>query len=165
MAGGGHRTLKHPPPHHRLDPSKRLSMWEGVMELAPGAGKSPTKPKGEEPAPSEAAQREAKCPIPRAAPSSSSQRAFPRKPLLDLEGLALLVLHGQSELGGDVHGLPGPQAEVQLLQQRGEEEEDLPAADGLAQAAPLAQPKGQNLLALCPAQLSPGGQEPLGPEG
>lgn len=98
--------------------------------------------------------------------AASSGRAFHRKTLLDLEGITLLVLHGQPVLGGDVHVLPRPQAEVQLLQQRGEEEEDLPAADGLAQAAPLAQPEGQNLLALRPADFCPrGGQEALGPEG
>lgn len=98
--------------------------------------------------------------------AASSGRAFHRKTLLDLEGLTLLVLHGQPVLGGDVHVLPRPQAEVQLLQQGGEEEEDLPAADDLAQAAPLAQPEGQNLLTLCPADFcARGGQETLGPEG
>lgn len=97
---------------------------------------------------------------------AASQRAVGGEAPLYLEALTLLVLHGQPVLRGEVHRLTGGQAELQLLQQGGEEEEDLPAADGLADAAPPPQAKRQHFVALRPVDLGPGCvEEPLGLEG
>lgn len=97
---------------------------------------------------------------------TASQRAVGGEAPLYLEALTLLVLHGQPVLRGEVHRLAGGQAELQLLQQGGEEEEDLPAADGLADAAPPPQAKRQHFVALRPVDLGPGCvEEPLGLEG
>lgn len=97
---------------------------------------------------------------------AASRRAVGEEAPFYLEALTLLVLHGQPVLRGDVHRLARRQAELQLLQQGGEEEEDLPAADGLADAAPPPQAERQHFVALCPVDLGPGCvEEPLGLEG
>lgn len=96
----------------------------------------------------------------------SSRRALAGEALLHLEALALLVLHGQPVLRGDVHPLPGGQADLQLLQDGGEEEEDLPAPDGLPDAPPLPQAEDQHLVSLRPAEFGAGCiEEALGLEG
>lgn len=102
--------------------------------------------------------------------SGSSSRTLRRarcgRALPNLEALAFLVFHRQSVLGSDVHLLPGAEAELQLLQQGGQEEEDFPPADGLPDASPLPQAESQHFVALRPVYLSPCSvEEPLGAEG
>lgn len=67
----------------------------------------------------------------------SSLRALHLEALLNLEVLTPLVLHCQSILRCYVHLLTITYAELQLLEQGGQEQEDLPPANGLTNALPL----------------------------
>lgn len=69
-------------------------------------------------------------------------------PLLPQAGaqLASFVLHGQAILRGHVQRMPRHFVELQPLQQDGQEEEDLNAANSLTNAATFAHTKQLNLL-------------------
>lgn len=85
----------------------------------------------------------------------SSPRFLHFKALFNLEVLTPLVLHGQSILRCYVGPLTITYAELQLLEQDGQEEEDLPPANGLTNALPLPQAKRHHFLTLCPVYFSP----------
>lgn len=55
------------------------------------------------------------------------------------------MLHGQPIEWCHVHLLALPHAELQLLQQGGQEKEDLPPSNGLPSAIPLPQAESQHL--------------------
>lgn len=62
--------------------------------------------------------------------------------------MAALVLHGEAVLRGHVGHFSWKAVKLQPLDEDGQEEEDLRATDGLADAAPLAQAENHHLLGL-----------------
>lgn len=79
--------------------------------------------------------------------------------LLDLEVLTSSVLQGQSIEWRHVHLLAIADTELQLLEQGGQEKEDLPPGNGLPNALPFPQAENQHLLPICFVHFSPFGIE------
>lgn len=69
------------------------------------------------------------------------------------------MLEGQSVARRHVHLPAGTDTELQLLQQGGQEEEDLPPGDELPDAPPLPQAEDQHLLPVLFVHLGPFGVE------
>lgn len=89
-------------------------------------------------------------------------RTLHGKAPFDLEVLASLVLHVEAIPWGHVHLHAIWNTELQLLEQGGQEEEDLAPGNVLPQAAPLPHTEQQDFLALFSVYFLPTGrQEPL----
>lgn len=98
--------------------------------------------------------------------SHRSAPALHGEALPGLEVLTPLVLHGQSVERGQVHPAALADAELQLLEQRGQEQEHLYPGNVLPNAPPLAQAEQQHLLAVLFVHLGAvSAEETLGPEG
>lgn len=75
----------------------------------------------------------------------------------------MFVLHGETVFGGHVRCLTRQGAELQPLDEDGQEEEDLMTGNGLPYTAPFAQTENEHLLPLCLVELgSIGTQEAAG---
>lgn len=67
--------------------------------------------------------------------------------------MASLVLHGEAVLWSHVQLVARKFVELQVLDEDGQEEEDLSAADGFTDAAPFAHAEDHHLLTLQLVQL------------
>lgn len=85
----------------------------------------------------------------------SSLKALIWETLLNLEVLIRLVFHGQSILRCYVYLLSITYAELQLLEQCGQEEEHLPPGNGLTNTPPLPQAKYHHFVTLHPVNFCP----------